>query len=245
MGRALHRAAFPAHAAISHLRGSVPRPLSCAPHRLLVRFEGCQHDERVKMTKMPRRTRSLSRLETLNQMLLSDTLDVGVFMDRVSAEIRGLTSCAKSAIWIVGGGKLSIRTDVAQCDGPIVRSINIESLRPEVRNTILSKHPVELVGGDRVAHHAVDSGYVQATGIHYMYRRPVFDRGEVVAVLVGARDNRQPLDAFEVEVMGMLSTQVALSVRALRVAMEIARDIAAAKDAQHTRTLRRILERDR
>ena len=39
----------------------------------------------------------------------------------------------------------------------------------------------------------------------------------------------------------MLSTQVALSVRALRVALEIARDIAAAKDAQHARTLRRVL----
>ena len=181
------------------------------------------------MTRTPRRTRSLSRLETLNRMLLSDTLDVGVFMDSVSEQIRGLTSCLKSGIWIVGGGKLSIRTDVALCDSPIVRNINIESLEPEVRRTILSKRPVELVGGDRVAHHAVDSGYVQATGIHYMYRRPVFDRGEVVAVLVGARDNRQPLDAFEVEVMGMLSTQVALSVRALRVAMEIARDIAAAK----------------
>jgi len=149
------------------------------------------------MTKTPRRTRSLSRLETLNQMLLSDTLDVGVFMDNVSAEIRGLTSCPKSAIWIVGGGKLSIRTDVALCDGPIVRSINIESLRPEVRNTILSKHPVELVGGDRVAHHAVDSGYVQATGIHYMYRRPVFDRGEGVRAEARARAGRltQELDA--------------------------------------------------
>jgi transcriptional regulator with GAF, ATPase, and Fis domain len=177
-------------------------------------------------------------------MLLSDTLDVDVFMDSVSAEIRGLTSCPKSAIWIVSGGKLSIRTDVALCDSPIVRNINIESLKPEVRRTILSKHPVELVGGDRVAHHAVDAGYVQATGIHYMYRRPVFDRGEVVAVLVAARDSRQTLDAFEVEVMGMLSTQVALSVRALRVAMEIARDIAAAKDAQHARTLRRILGRE-
>jgi GAF domain-containing protein len=171
--------------------------------------------------------------------------DVGVFMDSVSEEIRGLTSCSKSGIWIVGGGKLSIRTDVALCDSLTIRNINIESLQPEVRNTILSKHPVELVGGDRVAHHAVDPGYVQATGIHYMYRRPVFDRGEVVAVLVAARDKRQTLDAFEVEVMGMLSTQVALSVRALRVAMEIARDIAAAKDAQHARALRRILGRDR
>jgi hypothetical protein len=64
-------------------------------------------------------------------------------------------------------------------------------------------------------------------------------------VLVAARDKRQTLDAFEVEVMGMLSTQVALSVRAIRVAMEIARDIAGAKDAQHARTLRRILGRDR
>jgi len=197
------------------------------------------------MTSTPHRTRSLSRLEALNQMLLSDTLDLDVFMHSVSAEIRGLTSCPKSAIWIVSGGKLSIRTDVPLCDSQIVRSIDIESLEPEVRRTILSKHPVELVGGDRVAHHAVDPGYVQATGIHYMYRRPVFDRGEVVAVLVAARDNRQTLDAFEVEVMGMLSTQVALSVRALRVAMEIARDIAAAKDAEHARTLRRILGRDR
>jgi hypothetical protein len=199
----------------------------------------------LKMTKTPRRAHSLSRLETLNQMLLSDTIDVGVFMDSVSEEIRGLTSCPKSGIWIVAGGKLSIRTDVALCDSLTVRNVNIESLQPEVRNTILSKHPVELVGGDRVAHHAVDPGYVQATGIHYMYRRPVFDRGEVVAVLVAARDKRQTLDAFEIEVMGMLSTQVALSVRAFRVAMEIARDIAAAKDAQHARTLRRILGRDR
>jgi hypothetical protein len=197
------------------------------------------------MTETPSRTHSLSRLETLNQMLLSDTLDVGVFMDSVSEEIRGLTSCPKSGIWIVGGGRLSIRTDVPPCDSLTVRDIKIESLTPVVRNTILSKHPVELVGGDRVAHHAVDPGFVQATGIQYMYRRPVFDRGELVAVLVAARDNRQPLDAFEVEVMGMLSTQVALSVRALRVAMEIARDIAAAKDAQHARTLRRILGRDR
>lgn len=197
------------------------------------------------MTKSPRSTRSLSRFQALNQMLLSDTLDVGSFMDRVSEEIRGLTSCLKSGIWIVGGGKLSIRTDVPLCDSLTVRNINIESLKPEVRNTILSKHPVELVGGDRVAHHAVDPGYVRATGIHYMYRRPVFDRGEVVAVLVAARDNRQALDAFEVEVMGMLSTQVALSVHALRVAIEIARDIGAAKDAQHARTLQRLLGRDR
>jgi hypothetical protein len=69
------------------------------------------------------------------QFLLSDTLDVGVFMD-------------KSGIWIVRGGKLSIRTDVALCDSLTVRNIKIESLKPEVRNTILSKHPVELVGGD-------------------------------------------------------------------------------------------------
>ena len=193
------------------------------------------------MTTTPHRTRSLSRLGTLNQMLLSDTLDVGVFMDKVSEEIRELTSCPKSGIWIVGGGKLSIRTDVALCDSLTVRMINIESLKPEVRKTILSRQPVELVGGDRVAHHAVDPGYVQATGLHYMYRQPVFDRGEIVAVLVAARDNRQPLDAFEVEVMGMLSTQVAMSVRALRVAMEIARDVAAAKDEQHARTLRRML----
>jgi plasmid stabilization system protein ParE len=197
------------------------------------------------MTKTPRRTRSLSRLASLNQMLLSDTLDIGVFMDSVSEEIRGLTSCPKSGIWIVGGGTLSIRTDVALCDTLTVRNIKIESLTPEVRNTILSEHPVELVGGDRVAHHAVDPGYVQATGIHYMYRRPVLDRGEVVAVLVAARDNPKTFDAFEVEVMGMLSTQVALSVRALRVALEIARDIAAAKDAEHARTLRRVLGRDR
>jgi hypothetical protein len=194
---------------------------------------------------MPSPTQSLNRLHILNEMLLSDTLDVGTFMDRVSEEIRQLTSSPTSGMWIVGGGELSIRTDLPMQDAMTVRRIQIKNLRPEVRTTILSRQAIELVGGDRVAHHAIDPGYVQATGLQYMYRRPVFDQGEVVAVLVAARDARKPLDPFEVEVMGMLSTQVSLSVRAMRVALEIARDIGAAKDAQHARAMRRILGRDR
>ena len=184
----------------------------------------------------------LSRIERLNRMLLSDTVDVTTFMQSLAKEaLDMLPSSLGTGIWLVS--KDALITQGLGGDGDPafdISSVALTSLPPAVKKDILSKTPVERVGRESVCAGAIAPEWAKARGVSYRYRHPVLVRGEVDGILAVVRTVERPLDAFEREILGVLASQAAISIRNFRIALETARQVAAAKDEQFMKLLTRI-----
>src|SRR5262245_38955362 len=178
----------------------------------------------------------LSRIERLNQMLVSDTLDVKAFMQTLATEALDiLPPSLGTGIWLVSNDALVIQGLGGDGDPTFdFSTVALASLRPSLRQDLLSKTPVERLGQDSVWAGSLAPAWAKARGVTYLYRHPIIVRDDVAGILAVVRTTGRPLDPFEREVLGVLASQAAISIRSFQIALETARQVATAKD-QHFR----------
>jgi hypothetical protein len=184
----------------------------------------------------------LGRIEFLNRMLLADTLDVKSFMDALAKEaLRMLPPSLGTAVWLVSNGALITQGLGGDRDPAFdISPVPLASLEPALRNDLLSRDPVERVGPERVCAASLAPEWAKARGVAYLYRHPVIVRESVAGILAVVRTIERPLDTLERDIMRVLASQAAISIRNFQIALETARDVAAAKDEHFMRLLARI-----
>jgi hypothetical protein len=175
-------------------------------------------------------------------MLLSDTLDVRAFMESLAKEaLCMLPPSLGTGVWLVSNDALMTQGLGGDGDPAFdISTVALTSLKPALKKDILSKTPVERLGRESVWAGSLAPEWAKARGIAYLYRHPIFVRGDVAGILAVVRTIERPLDAFEREILGVLASQAAISIHSFQVALETARQVAAAKDQHFRKLLARI-----
>ena len=184
----------------------------------------------------------LSRIEYLNQLLLSDSLDVRAFLDSLAKEaLHMLPPSFGTGVWLVSNDALVTQGLGGDRDSAFdISTVALTSLKPALKKDILSKTPVERLGRDSVWAGCLAPEWAKARGVIYLYRHPIIVRDAVAGILAVVRTIERPLDVFEREILGVLASQAAISIRSFQSALETARQVAAAKDQHFRKLLTRI-----
>jgi hypothetical protein len=148
-----------------------------------------------------------------------------------------LPSSLGTCVWLVSGDALVTQAIGGDSDPTFdISTVALTSLKPALKNDILSKTPVERLGLESVWDGSLAPEWAKARGVAYLYRHPILVRGDVAGILAVVRTIERPLDAFEREILGVLASQAAISIHSFQIALETARQVAEAKD-QHIRKL--------